>query len=73
MTPDGVPIIDYAPGLKGLFLIVGLCGQGFMMGPGIAKNVTSILLNNKPIIPQEANHCFRYDRDFYAAKTEALK
>ncbi len=73
MTPDGVPIIDFAPGIDGLFLAVGLCGQGFMMGPGVAENITSLIIDNKPSISEEANHCFRYDRDFTAAKNEALK
>ena len=44
-----------------------------MMGPGVARNVTSLIVEGKPSIPPEAHHCFRYDRDFYAAKKEALK
>ncbi len=73
MTPDGVPIIDFAPGLEGLVLAVGMCGQGFMMGPGVGKNIVSLITEGKPAIPQEAHACFRYDRDFYKAKNEALK
>ncbi len=73
MTPDGVPIIDRAPGLDGLILAVGMCGQGFMMGPGVGKNVTSLIVDGKTCLPEEAHLCFRYDRDFYAAKKEALK
>lgn len=73
MTPDGVPIIDRAPGLEGLVLAVGMCGQGFMMGPGVAKNVTSLIVHGKSILPDEVHAAFRYDRDFYASKKEALK
>jgi len=73
MTPDGVPIIDRAPGIDGLFLAVGMCGQGFMMGPGVAKNIASFITEGKPVISEEAQNCFRYDRDFYKAKKEALK
>lgn len=73
MTPDGVPIIDFAPNPKGLFLAVGMCGQGFMLGPGAGKNIASLIVDNKPVISDEANKFFRYDRDFYASKTEALK
>ncbi len=73
MTPDGVPIIDFAHGIDGLFLAVGMCGQGFMLGPGAGKNIASIIVDKKPIISEEANNYFRYDRDFYAAKKEALK
>ncbi|MEI6613727.1 MAG: FAD-binding oxidoreductase [Chrysiogenales bacterium] len=73
MTPDGVPIIDYAPGLEGLILAVGMCGQGFMLGPGVGKNIASMIVNNKPYISAEAQNCFRYDRDIYKTSTETLK
>jgi sarcosine oxidase subunit beta len=73
MTPDGVPIIDYAPGVEGLILAVGMCGQGFMLGPGVGKNIASMIINNKPYISAEAQNCFRYDRDIYKTSTETLK
>jgi len=73
MTPDGVPIIDYAPGLEGLILAVGMCGQGFMLGPGVGKNIASMIINNKPYISAEAQNCFRYDRDINKTSTETLK
>ncbi len=73
MTPDGVPIIDYAPGMSGLILAVGMCGQGLMLGPGVGVNITSLIVNHKPLISAEAHACFRYDRDFYQDKIEALK
>jgi len=73
MTPDGIPIVDRVEGIDGLVLAVGMCGQGFMMGPGIAKNVTSMIVNGTPTLPAEVHKAWRYDRDFYAAKTEALK
>jgi glycine/D-amino acid oxidase-like deaminating enzyme len=73
MTPDGVPIIDRVAGIDGLFLAVGMCGQGFMMGPGVAKNVTSLIMDGRSTLPDEVHACFRFDRDFGAAKTEALK
>lgn len=73
MTPDGVPIIDFAPGLNGLILAVGMCGQGLMLGPGVGENITSLIMHNRPLISEEAQACFRYDRDFYKKQTEALK
>lgn len=73
MTPDGVPIVDFAPELQGLILAVGMCGQGFMMGPGMAKNIVSLIVRQKPFISDEAHAYFRYNRDFYKAKKEALK
>jgi len=73
MTPDGIPIIDTVAGAEGLVLAVGMCGQGFMMGPGVAKNVTSRIVDGTWTLPDEVQGCFRFDRDFWAAKTEALK
>ncbi|MBU0741451.1 FAD-binding oxidoreductase [bacterium] len=73
MTPDGVPIIDRIEGVDGLLLAVGMCGQGFMMGPGVAKNVTSLILGGRSTLPDEVHACFRFKRDYWAAKKEALK
>lgn len=33
MTPDGFPIFGWAPQISNFLLGVGLCGQGFMLGP----------------------------------------
>ena len=73
MTPDGVPIIDFAKGLEGLILAVGMCGQGLMLGPGVGRNITSMITENKPCISAEAQECFRCDRDIYKSETETLK
>ena len=37
MTPDGLPIIGYPESAKNFLHAVGMCGQGFMMGPGLGK------------------------------------
>ena len=73
MTPDGVPIVDRVSGLDGLVLAVGMCGQGFMLGPGVARNVTSMIVEGKPWLPPDVHAAWRFDRDFYSATTEALK
>jgi sarcosine oxidase, subunit beta len=73
MTPDGIPIIDRTPGLDGLILAVGMCGQGFMLGPGVAKIVTSMICEERSILPGDIPNPFRYDRDIHASKKEALK
>lgn len=44
-TPDGFPIIGNTD-LEGFILGVGMCGQGFMLGPGIGKLLTRLLTNN---------------------------
>lgn len=45
MTPDGSPIIGKVDGLDGFLLAVGMCGQGFMFGPGVGQLITNIVLN----------------------------
>ena len=73
MTPDGVPIVGSVPGLEGLILAVGMCGQGFMLGPGIARMVTAMVCEPASLQQDEVSKAFRYDRDLLAAKKEALK
>jgi len=35
MTPDGSPMIGWARELEGYIHAVGMCGQGYMLGPGV--------------------------------------
>jgi sarcosine oxidase subunit beta len=37
MTPDGLPIVGWSRAVEGLLLAVGMCGQGFMLGPGVGE------------------------------------
>ncbi len=43
MTPDGFPIIGWAPKVENLLLGVGLCGQGFMLGPACGELLTRLV------------------------------
>ncbi|TXT59829.1 MAG: Hydrogen cyanide synthase subunit HcnC [Promethearchaeota archaeon] len=42
MTPDGNPIIGKA-GPKGYVNAIGLCGQGFMLGPGLGELIAILI------------------------------
>ncbi len=46
MTPDGSPILGKVDELKGLILAVGMCGQGFMLGPGVAEVLGHLVTDN---------------------------
>ena len=46
MTPDGNPIIGEMPSLEGYINAVGMCGQGFMLGPGLGELIAR-LINKK--------------------------
>lgn len=72
MTPDGMPVVGEALRVNGLYLAVGMCGQGFMMGPGIARNLAHLVAKGKPYIESDLFNRLSPERDFYGQK-EALK
>jgi len=43
MTPDGFPIVGRAHGLDGYICAVGMCGQGYMLGPGVGALLTRMV------------------------------
>jgi sarcosine oxidase subunit beta len=70
-TPDGMPVVGSHPEIQGYHYAVGLCGQGFMLGPGLAEDVVSIIKTGKPVTDADVFESFRLDRDF--SGVEALK
>jgi sarcosine oxidase subunit beta len=72
MTPDGVPIVDQVRESDGLYLAVGFCGQGLMLGPGIALNLVSLITKGKPVLPEDVFESYSLYRD-YSRPSEALK
>lgn len=46
-TPDGRAILDWAPGVEGLYLAVGFCGHGFQHSPGVGETVAEVLLDGR--------------------------
>jgi sarcosine oxidase subunit beta len=44
MTPDGFPVVGWARELEGYMLAVGMCGQGFMLGPGLGELIMRMVL-----------------------------
>jgi sarcosine oxidase subunit beta len=73
MTPDGVAVVGKPSGIEGLYLGIGMCGQGFMMGPGVGFNLASLITEGKPLMKKEVFDLLSPDRDFYSGKKEALK
>ncbi len=43
MTPDGSPIVGRAQELEGFIHAAGMCGQGYMLGPGVGGLVTRMI------------------------------
>ena len=73
MTPDGIIILDRVRETDGLYLAVGMCGQGFMLGPGVGLNMANFILRGEPVIPREVWDSISFYRDFHAGRKEALK
>ena len=64
MTPDGNPIIGMVNGIDGYLVGAGTCGQGFMLGPGVAQLLTHVVTENLSQIEMDCLRRMRYDRSF---------
>lgn len=71
MTPDGFPIVGWTKEVEGFLLAIGMCGQGFMLGPGLGELLTRLVQNDlEPEDHQVLAHLSLY-REF--ARQEKLK
>jgi sarcosine oxidase subunit beta len=73
MTPDGIIILDHVREVAGFYLAVGMCGQGFMLGPGVGKNMASLIVHGRPAIDQAVFDTLSFYRDFDTQRAEALR
>lgn len=71
MTPDGFPVVDFPAALKGYVLAVGMCGQGFMLGPGLGEAIAAHIAGTPSAEDKEILAGFRLERSF--AGQEKLK
>ena len=37
MSPDGSPLVGWSEEIEGYLMAIGMCGQGFMLGPGLGE------------------------------------
>jgi sarcosine oxidase subunit beta len=49
MSPDGNPLVGWAKEPEGFLLAVGLCGQGFMLGPGLGELIARQVLHQETL------------------------
>ena len=47
MTPDGNPLVGFSKKVKNLFILGGMCGQGFMLGPGLGYYLSAYFMGEK--------------------------
>jgi sarcosine oxidase subunit beta len=53
MTPDGFPIVGRSRELEGYVFAVGMCGQGFMLGPGIGSLLSRMVQDEMTVGDEE--------------------
>ncbi|NLI09595.1 MAG: FAD-binding oxidoreductase [Elusimicrobia bacterium] len=64
MTPDGFPIVQFdAAGVENYIIAAGMCGQGFMLGPGLGWIISKII-TKQASKEDESIYNFRLNRDF---------
>lgn len=64
MTPDGLPLVGWAREVKGFLQAVGMCGQGFMIGPGLGEMLAGMVLNTLPVQDREVLDLLSPYREF---------
>ena len=69
-TPDGTPIIGQV-GPEGFHVAVGMCGQGFMLGPGVGEVMARLVAGESTEEDRMVLNAMRLDREF--SGREALK
>ncbi|MBN2585708.1 MAG: FAD-binding oxidoreductase [Candidatus Fermentibacteraceae bacterium] len=70
MSPDGSPILDRV-GPDNHYVAVGMCGQGFMLGPGIGEVMARFITGQETGEDRQVLDELRLDRQF--TSEEALK
>ncbi len=70
MTPDGAPILDRC-GPDNHYVAVGMCGQGFMLGPGIGEVMARLMVDEMNETDRLVLNELRLNRQF--TSVEALK
>ena len=71
MSPDGTPIVGWNNKVQGLLHLTGMCGQGFMLAPGIAELAARLVTEQTNESDQIIIEEFSPHRSFN--KSEALK
>jgi sarcosine oxidase subunit beta len=64
MTPDGSPIVGKTEEVEGYLLAVGMCGQGFMLGPGLATLLVRLVKDELTEDDREVLEKFSPGREF---------
>jgi len=47
MSPDGSPLVGWSREVEGYLLAIGMCGQGFMLSPGLGELLARMVTRNE--------------------------
>ena len=64
MTPDGFPIVGWSREVEGYLFAVGMCGQGFMLAPGLGELLARVIQDSLEPEDQEVLDHFSPYREF---------
>jgi sarcosine oxidase subunit beta len=64
MTPDGLPIVGETAEVPGFILAVGMCGQGFMLGPGLGELLARLVQGKLSAVDRDTLAYFNLHREF---------
>ncbi|MCF7858774.1 MAG: FAD-binding oxidoreductase [Candidatus Cloacimonetes bacterium] len=64
MTPDGFPIVGKTSEIPNLINAVGMCGQGYMLGPGLGELISRIVTDELTEDDERMLKSFDPYRDF---------
>ncbi|MBK9089511.1 MAG: FAD-binding oxidoreductase [Holophagales bacterium] len=64
MTPDGSPVVGRSATLDGYLDAVGMCGQGYMLGPGVGALVSRMVTKTLTAEDEGVLHELRPGREF---------
>jgi len=64
MTPDGAPLVGWAREVEGFLLATGMCGQGFMMGPGLGEMLAGLVAGDLPAADKDVLELLSPYREF---------
>jgi sarcosine oxidase subunit beta len=71
MTPDGSPVLGWSKTVEGYVHAEGMCGQGFMLGPGVAAVLSRMVRGAETAEDEQILDELRPTREF--GGDEALK
>ena len=72
MTTDGSPLVGWNRQFEGLLHAVGMCGQGFMLGPGLGEILARLVRGESTAADKMVLDAFSLYRDI-GKQVEALK